>query len=616
MINLDAPHHLQLRREHMPFFTPAYLNQLKSQGRRRSHAHGRRDGAQGRGRHGRDVFVAPAALHAVRNPGRAASPDRAEIPRTGCTISNWRRTSPPTRRPAPIAPSLELIQFVADFNANVEEMFAYGQHMLHKRRNDPQADLMSAIARAQIDGQFLSDEYLDGSWLLIVFAGNDTTRNTLSGAMKLLTEFPDQKAKLIAQPDLLGNAADEFIRMVSPVIYMRRTALCTTRRSPARRSPRAKRSSCTTALPTAIPPCSRTRRAGCRARQREQAHRLRLRPPCLPRQARGADPAGGGLPPAPHAPAGHRMDRRDRHRAEQFRPRHPQARGALHGEIEIRPASGRPERGQGRTILGEIISGARRLSTAGVNERAARAASGLASLGVGKGDIVALFLRNDLAFFEASTAVGLLGAYPTPVNWHGTPEEARYIFENSAREGDPDPRRPPRPCALCDPGQRHDPWSSPRLPARAFGTGSTNRHRPVTAGHACVSCPRPRRYESRGLTRQAGLSEFADGGRCMKKFLGAALLALSVSACQLEVRPRLPHGTSSHGSASFSPASKDAWPRSTSCATRHPPMRRAFRISMSRNAVRQPGRLDLDAPRPAARSLRPARLWQPRRAPS
>jgi long-chain acyl-CoA synthetase len=81
--------------------------------------------------------------------------------------------------------------------------------------------------------------------------------------------------------------------------------------------------------------------------------------------------------------------------------------------------------------LGEIVSGARRLTTAELNERAARAASGLASLGVGEGDIVALFLRNDLAFFEASTAAGLLGAYPTPVNWHGTPEEARYIFENT-----------------------------------------------------------------------------------------------------------------------------------------------------------------------------------------
>jgi long-chain acyl-CoA synthetase len=81
--------------------------------------------------------------------------------------------------------------------------------------------------------------------------------------------------------------------------------------------------------------------------------------------------------------------------------------------------------------LGEIASGARRFATAGLQERAARAATGLSSLGIGEGDIIALFLRNDLAFFEAAMAAGLLAAYPTPVNWHATPEEAKYIFENS-----------------------------------------------------------------------------------------------------------------------------------------------------------------------------------------
>jgi len=111
-----------------------------------------------------------------------------------------------------------------EFNENVEEMFAYGRDILHRRRLDPKDDLMSAIARAQVDGTLLSDEYLDGSWLLIIFAGNDTTRNTLSGTAKLLSEFPDQRRKLAAAPALLPNAANEFIRMVSPVIYMRRTA--------------------------------------------------------------------------------------------------------------------------------------------------------------------------------------------------------------------------------------------------------------------------------------------------------------------------------------------------------------------------------------------------------
>lgn len=81
--------------------------------------------------------------------------------------------------------------------------------------------------------------------------------------------------------------------------------------------------------------------------------------------------------------------------------------------------------------MGEIVSGERRLNTNELPLRAARAATGLDSIGVQPGDIIALFLRNDFPFFEASTAAGILGVYPTPVNWHATPEEARYILENS-----------------------------------------------------------------------------------------------------------------------------------------------------------------------------------------
>jgi long-chain acyl-CoA synthetase len=81
--------------------------------------------------------------------------------------------------------------------------------------------------------------------------------------------------------------------------------------------------------------------------------------------------------------------------------------------------------------MGEVISGARRLDLAVLEQRAARAATGLASLGVRPGDLIALYLRNDLPFFEASMAAGLVGAYPTPVNWHYAPTEARYLFENS-----------------------------------------------------------------------------------------------------------------------------------------------------------------------------------------
>ena len=99
----------------------------------------------------------------------------------------------------------ELLGFIELFNRNVAEMFAYGRDMLRRRRTEPKADLMSAIANAEVDGERLPDEYLDGSWLLIVFAGNDTTRNTLSGGLKLFTENAGERERLMADGALLAE---------------------------------------------------------------------------------------------------------------------------------------------------------------------------------------------------------------------------------------------------------------------------------------------------------------------------------------------------------------------------------------------------------------------------
>lgn len=81
--------------------------------------------------------------------------------------------------------------------------------------------------------------------------------------------------------------------------------------------------------------------------------------------------------------------------------------------------------------MGTIRSGNRSLSTEELAVRAARVAAGLESLGVGPGDGVALYLRNDLAFFEGALGAGSIGAYPVAVNWHYTEDEARYVLEDS-----------------------------------------------------------------------------------------------------------------------------------------------------------------------------------------
>jgi long-chain acyl-CoA synthetase len=81
--------------------------------------------------------------------------------------------------------------------------------------------------------------------------------------------------------------------------------------------------------------------------------------------------------------------------------------------------------------MGEIRSGDRHITTEQLNLRAAKAATGFKSIGVGFGDAVVIYLRNDIAFFEASFAARLVGAYSVPANWHYTKDEARYLFENS-----------------------------------------------------------------------------------------------------------------------------------------------------------------------------------------
>ena len=81
-------------------------------------------------------------------------------------------------------------------------------------------------------------------------------------------------------------------------------------------------------------------------------------------------------------------------------------------------------------MSGSILSGSRTVSIESVQTRAARAASGLEALGIGPSDTVALFLRNDIAFFEAAGAAALIGAYAVPINWHLAPEEAAYILSD------------------------------------------------------------------------------------------------------------------------------------------------------------------------------------------
>ncbi len=218
MICLDQPFHLPLRREHMPFFTPAYTRSLQQAVETKIDA--LLDSLEDEGPTVDMVkqFSAELPLYTLCEMLGVAEADRPRLIEWMHHLELAQDTI--ARKNLGEIDPAQIMAFMTAMN----ELFEYGREVLYERRKAPREDLLSAIANAAVEGEPLSEPFLDGSWLLIVFAGNDTTRNTLSGTMKLLTEFPDQKQKLIDDPDLTPGMVDEAIRMVSPVIYMRRTA--------------------------------------------------------------------------------------------------------------------------------------------------------------------------------------------------------------------------------------------------------------------------------------------------------------------------------------------------------------------------------------------------------
>ncbi len=97
------------------------------------------------------------------------------------------------------------------------------------RLEHPSDDLTSALANANVDGESLSDVELASFFILLVVAGNETTRNAISHALWAFTEHPDQRALWVADFDTVApSAVDEIVRWASPVIFMRRTTTAET----------------------------------------------------------------------------------------------------------------------------------------------------------------------------------------------------------------------------------------------------------------------------------------------------------------------------------------------------------------------------------------------------
>ena len=218
LINLDRPYHTPLRMEHMAYFRADFVAELRK--RVSAYVDVLLDNMvkQGQVVDMVELFSAELPLFTLCEILGVPAADRPKL----VHWMHFLETSQYQAQQEGLG-NVSMEQMTAFLN-EIQAMFEYGRHLLDARRKNPQPDLLSAIANVEIDGKPLSPEFLDGSWLLIVFAGNDTTRNSLTGTMKLLTDNPDQKTKLQGDDSLFPNFVHESIRMVSPVTYMRRTA--------------------------------------------------------------------------------------------------------------------------------------------------------------------------------------------------------------------------------------------------------------------------------------------------------------------------------------------------------------------------------------------------------
>jgi cytochrome P450 len=211
LINMDAPEHRRIRRFVAAAFSPRTV-QLLEQGIR---SHARRLVAAALDRDEFDVvrdLAAELPLLSLADLLGMPREDRG-------LLFEW---------------SNRLVGFddpdyggsVDDYKRTFSEAFEYALELAAAKRRWPGDDLVSELVRLAVDPGHLSEREYCNLWVLLVVAGNETTRHLVSGSILALVEWPEERDRLVADPSLTPLAVEELLRFVSPVMQFRRTATC------------------------------------------------------------------------------------------------------------------------------------------------------------------------------------------------------------------------------------------------------------------------------------------------------------------------------------------------------------------------------------------------------
>lgn len=214
-LSMDPPRHTKIRKLVSAAFTPKQVKRIEDQIKANAKAIVRELAAAGSGADFVRHCASQLPIRTLSDMVGIPESERAKVAHAADASVSW---ADPVyldgRQPLDMIMEAQLYLHSVAFE------------MAERRRSAPSDDLMTNLVQAEIDGERLTDAEIAAFFVLLSVAGNDTTRQTTSHALKALTDFPEQRAWLLEDFDnRIGGAIEEFVRWASPVMTFRRTAV-------------------------------------------------------------------------------------------------------------------------------------------------------------------------------------------------------------------------------------------------------------------------------------------------------------------------------------------------------------------------------------------------------
>jgi cytochrome P450 len=211
---MDAPRHTKIRRLISTGFTPKQVSSLEEAVARRARMIVDAIAEQGTCDVVRDI-AAPLPLQVICDMMGIPAEDEQRMFELSNVILGFGDP--------------EYVTTVGDLVSSGMELFQYGLGLAEQRLREPRDDIATALVHAEVDGERLTAAELGSFFVLLVVAGNETTRTAISHGILALSQYPEERAKWLADPIGVGpTAVEEIVRWASPVIHFRRTATADT----------------------------------------------------------------------------------------------------------------------------------------------------------------------------------------------------------------------------------------------------------------------------------------------------------------------------------------------------------------------------------------------------